>query len=573
MPVTWRVGRERVWPPLLVFSLALALRVAHVLALRRSAYFVHPVLDAGTYHEAALALVRGEGYPEAVFWQPPGYPFFLALVYAVAGPGFLVPRLVQAVLGASTAVVTYAVGARVFGRTVGLLAGLGVAAYGTLIYYDGELLTPALGTLLELVAVFLAVRAPAEPAPRTAWLAAGLFAGLAALVTATTLVLVPVMAAFARRRAAWVLVGVVCAVAPATARNWIEGHQFVLVSSNAGINLFVGNNKHYDAMVGMRPGRDWQALLRAPSHYGVRGAAAASGFFVRRVVLYARTDPAGFMLLQARKLRLLLGGDEVLRNQEIYPVRADSPVLRVLLWKAPGLAFPFGLLLPAAVLGLVVGARRAPMLVAMVLVQAAAVVAFFVTARYRAPLVPLLSVFAAEGVRWLGAATPRGRLAALGLVVPLYLLANLGQGAMPRRMNPDAEFGLATWLEREGRRAEALPLYERVARENPTYWDAWERLSRALRAEGRVDEAEAALRTARGIVPEFFDTLLILGRIRDAEGQWRDAADYYRRALAMEPDDPVARAGLARALGRVEGGTGTGPPVDDGRGPHPGLTP
>ena len=101
-------------------------------------------------------------------------------------------------------------------------------------------------------------------------------------------------------------------------------------------------------------------------------------------------------------------------------------------------------------------------------------------------------------------------------------------------------------------------------------WDAWERLSRVLRAEGRPEEADAALRTAGGIVPEFFDTLLILGRIRAAEGQWREAADCFRRALAMEPDDPVARAGLAQALGQVEGGTGAGPPVDHGR---PGRAP
>ena len=57
------------------------------------------MLDAGAYHEAALALVRGEGYPEAVFWQPPGYPFFLALVGVTAASGALlwtdlVPRFV-----------------------------------------------------------------------------------------------------------------------------------------------------------------------------------------------------------------------------------------------------------------------------------------------------------------------------------------------------------------------------------------------------------------------------------------------------------------------------------------------
>jgi len=558
MRVTWRPRRERVWPPLLVFLLALALRVAHVLALRGSPYFTRPVLDAGTYHEAALALVRGDGYPDAVFWQPPGYPFFLALVYAVAGPGFLAPRLVQAVLGALTAVLTYAIGARAFGPRVGLVAGLAVAGYGTLIYYDGELLAPALGIPLMLVAVLFAVRAGA-PGGRTVWLAAGLYTGLTSLVTASALLLVPVMAIFARRRAGWVVLGAALAVAPVTLRNWTEGRELVLVSSNGGINLFVGNNPRYDDMVAMRPGRDWQALLRAPRQYGVVGAAAASRFFVDRVVAYARTDPLGFAALQAKKVRLLLGGDEILRNQAIYPVRADSPVLRLLLWKIPGLAFPFGLLLPPAVLGLVVGARRAPFLAVVVLVLAGGVVAFFVTARYRAPLVPLLCVFAAEGLRWLVAAAWWKRWAAIALLAGVYLLANLGQGPMPARMNPDAEFGLATWLEREGHRAEATALYAEVARENPTYWDAWERLSRALRAEGRSREADAALLTAEGIVPEFFDTLLVLAAIDAEQGRWTEAADRYRRALSLEPDDPAARAGLARTQDHLSAAPGPTP--------------
>ena len=60
----------------------------------------------------------------AVYWQPPGYPYALAAVLWLAGPEFLAPRLVQAGLGALTATLTCAIGMRVFGRAVGLGAGL-----------------------------------------------------------------------------------------------------------------------------------------------------------------------------------------------------------------------------------------------------------------------------------------------------------------------------------------------------------------------------------------------------------------------------------------------------------------
>src|SRR5439155_19404632 len=112
---------------LAIFGVALTLRLGHVLAMRRSPYFTHPVVDAETYRQAALALVTGQGFPDPVFWQPPGYPYFLALVYAVFGPGFLAPRLVQAVLGAASAVLVACLGARCFGPRVGLCAGIGAA--------------------------------------------------------------------------------------------------------------------------------------------------------------------------------------------------------------------------------------------------------------------------------------------------------------------------------------------------------------------------------------------------------------------------------------------------------------
>jgi hypothetical protein len=337
-------------------------------------------------------------------------------------------------------------------------------------------------------------------------------------------------------------------VAPVTLRNWTRGGELVLVSSNAGVNLYLGNNPRYDATVGMRPGRDWQALLLAPRLQGVSGAAPASRFFVDRVVVYAARDPGGFIALQARKLRLLAGGDEIPRNQEIYPARAWSPVLRILLWKVPGLAFPFGLLLPLAVVGLVVASRQAPLLAATVVVQAMAVLAFFVTARYRAPLVPLLAIFAAAGVRWAVVdARPRARLAAGGLALGVYLLANLGQGPMPRQMNPDAEHGLAHWLEREGRRPEALRLYERLARETPGSFDAWYGVAQLARVLGHPDEADAALVRIRQLEPTFPDTAVLLALTALGAGCGPEAVVFARRAHALDPHSDRTRGLLQRA--------------------------
>jgi 4-amino-4-deoxy-L-arabinose transferase-like glycosyltransferase len=542
-----------------VFAVALALRVGHVLALRDSPYFARPVLDAETYYWAARALAAGEGWAEAVYWQPPGYPYVLAALLRLAGPGFLAPRLVQAVLGALTAALTCAIGTRVFGRAVGLGAGLVVALYGVLIYYDGELLAPSLAVCLQMATLYCAAQAPAERGGR-GWLATGLLGGLTAVVNAPALVLLSILAIAARRRAGWLLLGAAIAIAPVTLRNWTEGGELVLISSNTGINLYLGNNPRYDATVGMRPGRDWQALVRAPRLHGVSGAGPASRFFVERVTAYAAREPVGFLLLQARKLRLLVGGAEIPRNQELYPARAWSPVLRVLLWKVPGLAFPFGLLLPLAAVGLGVAWRRAPVLAASVVLLGLAVAAFFVTGRYRAPLVPLLALFAAAGVRWAAVeASVRARVAAGVVAVAVYLLANLGQGPMPLRMNSDAEQGLAHWLEREGRGPEAFALYERLAREAPSSFDAWYGVAQLARVLGQPAEAAAALVRIRGLEPEFLDTALLLARAGLEAGCGAEAEAFARRAMALDGRSDLART-LLREAQALRAGRPGGPP-------------
>ena len=541
-------GKSRVWPSAaVVFVVALAVRLAHVLALRESPYFARPVLDAETYYWAARALAAGEGWAERVYWQPPGYPYFLAAVLRVAGPGFLAPRLVQAVLGALTAALTCALGARVFGRAVGLGAGLVVALYGLLIYYDAELLAPSLAISLQMATLWSAARAPDERGGR-GWLLTGLLGGLTAVVNAPALVLLPILGIAARRRIGWVLLGAILAIAPVTARNWIQGRELVLISSNGGINLYLGNNPRYDETVGLRPGRDWQALVRAPALQGVTGAGPASRFFTERVSAYAGQDPGGFVRLQVRKIGLLLQGNEIPRNQEIYPTRTWSPVLRALLWKGPGIAFPFGLLLPLAVVGLGVAGRRAPVLAASVVLLGLTVVAFFVTARYRAALVPLLALFAAAALRWaVVEASPRARLAAAGAATAVYMLANVGQGPMPSRMNADAEQGLAHWLESEGRRPEALTLYERLAQEAPNSFDAWYGVAQLATALGQPDKAGAALTRIRGLQPEFPDTAVLLARAAIAAGCGPEAEGFAARAVALDGGSDLARRLMAEA--------------------------
>jgi tetratricopeptide (TPR) repeat protein len=530
-----------------LFAVALTLRVVHILAMRQSPYFNHPVIDAFTYHQAALSIASGHGHPDRVFWQPPGYSYFLAMLYAFAGSAnLLVPRIVQALLGSAAAVLTAWIGARHLGSRAGLAAGYVVAAYGMLIYFDGELLAASLTVFLQLAAVALAVRAQDAENPRRSWLVAGIVAGLASLVTATSLVLAAVMAVAARRNAPAVILGAALAIAPATLRNWAHGGEFVPISSNAGINLYIGNNPEYDRTVAIRPDHVWQQFTKEPFDHGVRTQSGASMYWTGRVLQWAAQDPAAFAALQLKKVRLLLGGDEIYRNQAIYPSRRYSPVLRPLIWKIPGLAFPFGVLAPLALLGIAVAWRRAPLLAAFVLLYAMAVLAFFIAARYRVPLVPYLAIFGVAGAIWIRHATTPRRLVGAAALLALFVLCNAGQGGMAADMNADAEFNLGEQLHSEGKLGEAEEHYRNAIRGSPGLLEAWVNLGVLQSTQGRYDEGSRSLEEAVRIAPGNATALMSLGALRERQQRWSDAAVLYERAAAADPSDPDPRRRVER---------------------------
>jgi hypothetical protein len=444
------------------------------------------------------------------------------------------------------AVLTAWIGARQFGSRVGLAAGLIVAFYGILVYFDGELLGTSLTIWCQLVAVALAVRALEERRPAPLWFGAGLAAGAAALVTAPTLLFVAAFAAFARRHAHLVLLGAAIAIAPITIRNAVRGGEVVLISTNAGINLYLGNNPRYDETVQLRPDRNWTELTKEPFDQGIRTKSGASNFFVGRVWKWMRSDPLAFLALQFKKFRLLLGGDEIFRNQEIYPSRQFSPVLAALLWKVPGVAFPFGLLAPLSVLGLAVAWRRVPLLASIVALYSLSIIAFFVAARYRAPLVPYLAIFAAEGVRWVAhLKSPAPRMIAAASVAAMLPICNLGQGTMSKRMNADAEYSLATQLHDESRHDEAKVHYQMALEDRPGYLEAWVNLGVLEASRGNGAEAAHAFEEALRLDPNNLTALLDLAAVRERERRWEEAIALYERASLAAPRDEFSAKRVA----------------------------
>ena len=216
------------------------------------------------------------------------------------------------------------------------------------------------------------------------------------------------------------LLGSVLAIAPVTLRNLVVGGDAVLISYNSGINFYIGNNSRYEETVAIRPGWEWDALAARPRQAGLERPSRQSAFFWAEAWREIRSDPADYLRLLARKLFLLGHGEEIGRNQPIYFHRNESSLLAALLWKHGGIAFPFGIAGPLALSGLLLALRNrrgAPARPCIIITYGAGVIAFFITARYRLPMVPVLLLFAAHAAHWTAGALRRRRWRAAALVL------------------------------------------------------------------------------------------------------------------------------------------------------------
>jgi len=134
--IDWR------WPAV-VFLVALAVRLIALFQSRHDPFFAHPIIDSATYDRMAWDYARGRPLWDGAFWQPPLYPWLLGLFYKLAGHALLGARIVQAIVGALSCVLLYAIGRRAFDRKVAAGAALTMAVYGPLVYFDGEILPPS----------------------------------------------------------------------------------------------------------------------------------------------------------------------------------------------------------------------------------------------------------------------------------------------------------------------------------------------------------------------------------------------------------------------------------------------
>jgi len=534
-----------------LFAFAFVLKLAFILQSLGSLQIKVPILDARFYDEMARDIAAGHIIRREAFFMGPLYPYFMAFVYGVFGKSLLVKGLIQIAGGSLTVVLTYLIGSRVFRPSVGMLGALMLALYGTATFYEGQMLMMWLGTLLNMLLLFVLLREPAwkgdSPvppresgkgggAPASArrdtlrFALAGALLGLSALARVNILILLPVILVWilfvdsnreGRRfiRAAALVAGAFAVILPATIHNYAASRDFVLITSNGGVNFYIGNNAEatgmYDPPMGINMQADPTTRRYVERSLGRElKPSGISRYWMGRSLAFIREHPGEEAALLLRKAALFINGFEWPQIESYDLSKGRYGIFRILFVN-------FHMIVSLGLVGMIFGFRlwRGHFLLHwFVMAYSLSIILFFVTDRYRIQIVPVLSLFAAY---------------ALLEIFPRVSIRS------PRAWFAPAVFVLLLFMTRPG--LFAIDEQHLVSREH--IHEAWR-----WSAIGESGRALEEMSRAVGLRPGDPEPYIQRAAIYRDSGRLGEAVDDYNSAIAIDPGNPSVRYNLAQVL-------------------------
>lgn len=297
--IPWGARAARLFVAALLVRLAAAAAASYLASETPGGPFHYT--DPLSYRRTARTLVETGTFAEGSLRanRPPIYPFFLSLVFRVAGDTLWAWTLPQAVLGATTCLWLVPIGRALVSERAGWIAAWIFAFWPHHAAYTPLALTETLFMFLFLghAAFSLHLDRPT----RAVW--AGLLGGLAVLTRPVTLHFIPLallLTAAAgrgdlRRNALLASLLFAATLAPWTVRNRLVVGAWVPVATRLGHDLYEGNCPQ--ATGGPIPDKSY-----FPRDLGGLAEAERDRELARRALAYMRDHPARTAYLSARKV-------------------------------------------------------------------------------------------------------------------------------------------------------------------------------------------------------------------------------------------------------------------------------
>jgi 4-amino-4-deoxy-L-arabinose transferase-like glycosyltransferase len=402
-----------------LFLLAFLLRLGYIWQISSAPYFDDPIGDSQVYYQRALEILNGDFLGKEIFFHSsPPYPYFIALALALSGKSVFFVYLLQILIGSGNCILIYRLAKKLADGKIypAFLAGLFAVFYGLFAFFDGDMLMIFLTLFSVDLSLLFLLKFQESKKAKYSFLA-GLFFGLAVLDKPNLLIFVPagiffLISEFSFRPKQWnwkpallYLIATGLMIIPFTLRNYVVGKDFVPISSNGGVNFYIGNNSNSVGTFklpknsGLQdPGLYDSSMRVAEQELGRKlKPSEVSNFWTGKALNFIIHHPIQELKLLSRKFLLLFNYYEVPNHQNYYYIRTEFGSLLNLM------PVGFWLIVPFALTGIAwqikIGLNPAGKLyLSFLICYTISLVLFFVTERYRLPMIPIYIVFAAAAI-------------------------------------------------------------------------------------------------------------------------------------------------------------------------------
>ncbi len=576
-----------------IFFLAFFLRLFYLYQYKNNPFFDSPVIDALTNYIFAVRAAEGDWLAKGeVVGRGPVYVYFLAFLFKILGTGFTLARVVQMALGAVNCVLVYFLGKKTFCRQVGVISALICCVYGVLIYFDAEFLYVGLAIFINLSLILSLLHSIEKPRVWK-WIACGILLGLSLQTNASIMLFIPLLFVWlflfayekkqeevsnldiskkrfkkAIRTFLLVILGFSLVMLPFTLRNYFMGGDLVMVGSAVGINLHIGNNPNADGKSVNVPTRDfsyssgWHDNTLIAAKKGAEREmgrellpSEASNYWIKKSLGFILTHPGTTLCLMFRKFFYFFNAYEIAENQSIYFYRIWSSLLKVLVFHNNILAFPFGIICPLALLGILFCSKKDRSTVLLLIYMASflfLMMIFFVCSRYRAIAIPVFVIFAGSGVVWyVDRIKQRQFKIIFKSFVPLicfFIFSNLTIFEIRQEDDSRWFLNLGTAYRNKGQNEKAIKSYQAAKKVNPRNPDPVYNLGVLYMEKQEYQKAIEEFRMSINIDEHDSAAYSNLGIVLMKQKRFDEAIASFQSALSLDPADVGAAANLGAAL-------------------------
>ncbi|MCF8355735.1 MAG: tetratricopeptide repeat protein [Melioribacteraceae bacterium] len=536
-----------------ITAIGFILRLIYVLETQSSPFIQHPFSDSEIYANWALDLIDFGGWFGAeTFFMSPAYPYILGIVFLIFGKNFIVIRLIQVIVSTLNIILIYFIGRNLHSKNAGYLSAVIASVYSIFIFYSGAILSETFQVFI-ISFLILVLTNDWKKFNYSAWFAVGITTGLAAVFRANILIFpllillwfawkyIKSKTEFAKKGIVGISAGIVLIIAPVTLNNYLASGDFVPLTSNGGINFYIGNNEnavgvfvtpqqfdYYNDMSGKKYAEQQMGIELSPSE--------ASNYWYEKSVDYLTSNPVDATKLFLKKLILFWGEGENAQSSimdDKYFAENYSSILQLPLVN-------FILISIFSLIGITLNWNRKPnhsLIILLLFAYIFATVLFFVNGRFRLGITPLLIVFASIGIINLYnifRESTFDRIKIPVIIVLAFMVSYYFIIDKPKFTDYDAYLKLGDIAYNEGEYKKAVENYKRSLFYNENY-QAYMNLGNSYAMLKDYRQAVAAFNLAINRNDNYALTHFNLGFAYTQMGNLELASKEYQKAIDIDP--------------------------------------